>query len=99
MVHLLESNQDIVDILCLSQPLARHDTVNKKHLSLLMIQYSNNTFQYQVMMNPVCVCVCAPVCGQLLPGEEHVCLLPEHPASEIGTLRVRPAPPDSQHTV
>lgn len=48
-------------------------------------------YQDEVMMNPVCV--------QLLPGEEHVCLLPEHPAPKVGTLRLRPAPADPQHTV
>lgn len=38
------------------------------------------------------------VCDQFLPGEEHVCLLLEHPPSEVWTLRVCPAPPDPQYT-
>lgn len=36
---------------------------------------------------------------QLLPGEEHVCLLLEYPASEVRALRVRAAPPDVKHSV
>lgn len=43
--------------------------------------------------------VCYVSIFQLLPGEEHVCLLPQHPAAEVRALCLRPAPPDTQHSV
>lgn len=36
---------------------------------------------------------------QLLFGEEHVCVFPQHPAAEVGPVRLCAAPADAQHPV
>lgn len=68
-----------------------------KRDSLLFDSYISKWSHHE--LRPVWVNVYTPICVQLLPGKEHVCLLPEHPASEVRALCVCPAPPDPQHTV